>query len=194
MLIRATRTHSHYVFPRFSISVLVSVMTEKERPCIHRKIVTNLPSAVLELLPMTQERARGPASSGRRANPSSAVSATPTSQTVAAPASGVATTTVTLTEAQPTPAEETLRLTLRARPAVRWDENVVDNEGLGRKSSKRCCIFHKQRAFDESSTDSSDAEDSDGSNGEDDGNRSSKKKKIARTKKDRVPDYQRFHA
>ena len=36
------------------------------------------------------------------------------------------------------------------------DENVEDNEGLGRKSSKRCCIFHKQRDFGESSTDSSD--------------------------------------
>ena len=33
---------------------------------------------------------------------------------------------------------------------------MEDNEGLGRKSSKRCCIFHKPRAFGESSTDSSD--------------------------------------
>merc|ERR1712194_324714 len=51
--------------------------------------------------------------------------------------------------------EEVLRLTLRSRPNVTWDENVVDNEGLGRKSSKRCCIFHKQKAFGESSTESS---------------------------------------
>lgn len=64
-----------------------------------------------------------------------------------------------------------------------WDEDVVDNEGLGRKSSKRCCIFHKQRAFGESSTDSSEEEDKDG-NGH---------RKIARPKK-KVPDYQRFHA
>jgi Protein phosphatase inhibitor len=71
------------------------------------------------------------------------------------------------------------------------DEGVVDNEGLGRKSSKRCCIFHKQRAFGESSTDSSDYDDDDdkdGSNGD---------KKIARKKKGgkkKTPDHLRFHA
>ena len=76
---------------------------------------------------------------------------------------------------------EVLHLTLRGRNNVRWDESVVDNEGLGRKSSKRCCIFHKQRAFGESSTDSS----------EDEGD--GERRKIARPKK-KVPDYQRYHA
>ena len=102
----------------------------------------------------------------------------------------------TTTQAE-TEQTEVLRLTLRAPPSVRWDESTVDNEGLGRKSSKRCCIFHKQRAFGESSTDSSDAE----SGGEDDGDNSdskvspSKHRKIARPKKsDNVPDFQRFHA
>jgi hypothetical protein len=82
------------------------------------------------------------------------------------------------------------------------DENVVDNEGLGRKSSKRCCIFHKQRSFGESSTDSSDY-DSDrsgsssgtsvGAGGETKPSR--KHKKIARPKKgNKVPDSQRYHA
>lgn len=87
------------------------------------------------------------------------------------------------------------------------DENVVDNEGLGRKSSKRCCIFHKQRSFGESSTDSSDYDsDRSGSSSvssagaDDDGDkkgRSSRKpRKIARPKKGgkKVPDYQRYHA
>jgi protein phosphatase 1 regulatory subunit 11 len=113
--------------------------------------------------------------------------------------SNVTTVTETVT-ATPTESEqpEVLQLTLRAPPSVRWDESIVDNEGLGRKSSKRCCIFHKQRAFGESSTDSSDAESGDdaegGDNGEDKAS-PSKHRKIARPKKsDNVPDFQRFHA
>jgi protein phosphatase 1 regulatory subunit 11 len=101
--------------------------------------------------------------------------------------------------------DEVLTLTLRARPSVSWDNAVVDNEGMGRKSSKRCCIFHKQRPFGESSTDSSDYESAgsaaSGDDGENDGDkkpRATRKKgskKIARPKKDdQVPDYQRFHA
>ena len=48
---------------------------------------------------------------------------------------------------------------------VAWTEDMVDNEGMGKKKSKSeyyltvCCIFHKQRAFDESSSESSDASD-----------------------------------
>eukprot|EP00553_Chaetoceros_curvisetus_P010020 CAMPEP_0204619906 /NCGR_PEP_ID=MMETSP0717-20131115/6113_1 /ASSEMBLY_ACC=CAM_ASM_000666 /TAXON_ID=230516 /ORGANISM="Chaetoceros curvisetus" /LENGTH=203 /DNA_ID=CAMNT_0051633983 /DNA_START=62 /DNA_END=674 /DNA_ORIENTATION=+ len=87
------------------------------------------------------------------------------------------------------------------------DEGVLDNEGLGRKSSKRCCIFHKQRSFGESSTDSSDDDHDDDS--VDSGSSSSsgggfpsdgkkpkpKRRPIARPKKDKkVPNYQRFHA
>ncbi|KAK2753945.1 Type 1 phosphatases regulator ypi1 [Arachnomyces sp. PD_36] len=37
---------------------------------------------------------------------------------------------------------------------IRWAEDVVDNEGLGRKSSKVCCIFHKSRPAGESSSES----------------------------------------
>ncbi|KAF8206453.1 phosphatase inhibitor-domain-containing protein [Mycena galopus ATCC 62051] len=40
----------------------------------------------------------------------------------------------------------------RTRQRVAWDEDVVDNEGCGRKSSKICCIYHKPKNFDESST------------------------------------------
>ncbi|CAG8464798.1 6668_t:CDS:2 [Cetraspora pellucida] len=36
---------------------------------------------------------------------------------------------------------------------VKWDENVVDNEGMGKKKSKICCIYHRPRQFDESSSD-----------------------------------------
>merc|ERR1712130_119603 len=58
-------------------------------------------------------------------------------------------------------------LTLRLVPprrkkkkAVQWAEEVVDNENMGKKSSKKCCIFHKQRKFGEWDNDEdSDAED-----------------------------------
>ena len=72
------------------------------------------------------------------------------------------------------------------------DETVQDNEGLGRKSSKRCCIFHKQRPFGESSTESSDDSDSDSSS--DGGGSPSNLKKIAHPKSDKVPAFQRYHA
>ena len=84
------------------------------------------------------------------------------------------------------------------------DEGVIDNEGLGRKSSKRCCIFHKQRAFGESSTDSSDYDSSGSDDGKGDGDEDKKvspggnSRRIARPKgkkkKKKIPDYQRFHA
>lgn len=115
----------------------------------------------------------------------------------------VATTTMTLTETSAIPAAsetEVLRLSLVPRPTVRWDENVQDNEGLGRKSSKRCCIFHKQRDFGESSTDSSEDEidDSHESDSDKDIDKKPKalKRKIAKPKSKGtpVPDHQRFHA
>ncbi|KAH8924885.1 hypothetical protein BT69DRAFT_1217158 [Atractiella rhizophila] len=48
---------------------------------------------------------------------------------------------------------------------ITWGEEVVDNEGMGKKKSKICCIYHKPRAFDESSSgESSSDESSDGEN------------------------------
>ncbi|KAG6040835.1 hypothetical protein E4U41_006877 [Claviceps citrina] len=55
-------------------------------------------------------------------------------------------------------AQRVLRLrgeTAATGRSVQWAEDVVDNEGLGRKSSKVCCIYHKPRAVDESSDDGS---------------------------------------
>jgi hypothetical protein len=77
------------------------------------------------------------------------------------------------------------------------DENVIDNEGLGRKSSKRCCIFHRQRSFGESSTDSDYDSDRSGSSSVDGDKKKAPRKprKIARPKKEKeVPDFQRYHA
>merc|ERR1712151_500483 len=111
-----------------------------------------------------------------------------------------ATATITITETA-TLTDDMYTLHLQPRQRVTWNENVVNNEGLGRKSSKRCCIFHKQRGFGESSS-SSESESSSSSSSEDendnndgqDVNRIIKKKykRIARKKK--IPDYQRYHA
>jgi len=117
--------------------------------------------------------------------------------TMAAPIESMTTTTatLTLTETRTQQEGQVLRLTLRPPPRVTWDENVENNEGLGRKSSKRCCIFHKQRPFGESSTDSSD-EDSvgSGSSSSSGGPSKNNRRKIARPKRKKVPDFQRYHA
>nr|XP_006117340.1 E3 ubiquitin-protein ligase PPP1R11 [Pelodiscus sinensis] len=42
---------------------------------------------------------------------------------------------------------------------VEWSSDTVDNEHLGRRSSKCCCIYEKPRAFGESSTESEDEDD-----------------------------------
>ncbi|KAL2019417.1 hypothetical protein VTK56DRAFT_9622 [Thermocarpiscus australiensis] len=41
------------------------------------------------------------------------------------------------------------------RRSVQWRSDVVDNEGLNKKKSKVCCIYHRPRAIDESSDESS---------------------------------------
>ncbi|EQB53708.1 hypothetical protein CGLO_06541 [Colletotrichum gloeosporioides Cg-14] len=58
-----------------------------------------------------------------------------------------------------------------SRPSVRWAEDVVDNEGLGRKSSKVCCIYHRPKGVDESSDESSSDSSSDSDSDSDDGGR-----------------------
>jgi len=45
-----------------------------------------------------------------------------------------------------------LRGATRVRPRVVWRDDVVDNEGAGKKKSKICCIYHKPKKFDESSS------------------------------------------
>jgi protein phosphatase 1 regulatory subunit 11 len=44
------------------------------------------------------------------------------------------------------------------KPRVKWAEDTVDNSLMGKKSSKRCCIFHKVKKFGESDSDESDEE------------------------------------
>ncbi|KAG2112169.1 phosphatase inhibitor-domain-containing protein [Suillus cothurnatus] len=79
--------------------------------------------------------------------------------------------TITLLDSQPRPEDDasqpvvgTLRLRgqpRKTRQRVAWDEDVIDNEGSGKKKSKICCIYHKPRRFDESSEEESSGSDSD---------------------------------
>lgn len=76
----------------------------------------------------------------------------------AGPSSSTATTTVpqgaTPTEGSNESQQAVLRLRLTRRPRVRWTKDTHDNEHDGKKSSKSCCIYHKNRSWDESSTES----------------------------------------
>lgn len=53
----------------------------------------------------------------------------------------------------------TLKLRLKKTKTdkkVKWTNETVDNENMGKKSSKCCCIYEKPRAFGESSDESDD--------------------------------------
>jgi len=82
-------------------------------------------------------------------------------QTSAVPDSG--STVVTVDENVPTPSvtEEVIELgdRTRERPHVQWTTDTVDNENMGKKSSKCCCIYKKKKKWDEDSdSDDSDCE------------------------------------
>ena len=69
--------------------------------------------------------------------------------------------TVTTVVAAQTEAVAPTHITLklkRRRSRVRWAEDVVDNEDLCRKKSKKCCVFHRSRGLDESSDEEDDPE------------------------------------
>lgn len=51
-----------------------------------------------------------------------------------------------------------IRLTgVSSERRVRFDETAIDNEGMGRRKSKICCIYHKPREYDESSSNDTDS-------------------------------------
>merc|ERR1711971_750839 len=72
-------------------------------------------------------------------------------------------TVVTKEETDGASAPPTLRLKLKKpdekdRKKVKWTSETVDNEHLGKKRSKCCCVFVKKRAFGESDSDESDGD------------------------------------
>ncbi|KAH8159102.1 hypothetical protein CIB48_g9145 [Xylaria polymorpha] len=109
-------------------------------------------------------------------------------QVQAQPSSGSATQTQSTTPQSPAP--RILRLRGAHPPSanrVQWAEGVVDNEGLGRKKSKVCCIYHAPKAVgessDESSSDSSSGSDSDSDPDSDDkGSYDARERAIAQRK------------
>jgi len=91
-------------------------------------------------------------------------------------------------------AAPTLVLTgLRDRPGISWTEDTIDNEHLGRRSSKRCCIFHKIKRFGESDSDETDSDEGEGGTGEKD-DEGSTSDKAAAAGKMKIKNYQRHHA
>lgn len=77
----------------------------------------------------------------------------------------------TLTEPQAEPQAPILRLRGAQRnrgPRVQWAEGVVDNEGMGKKKSKVCCIYHRPKGVDESSDESSSSDSSSSSSDDSD--------------------------
>lgn len=80
----------------------------------------------------------------------------------APPAGSTVSATETITE------EENQMPTLKLRlkkpktdKRVKWTNETVDNEHLGKKSSKCCCIYEKPRAFGESSSEEDDDDECD---------------------------------
>ncbi|CAL3972873.1 hypothetical protein PZA11_004127 [Diplocarpon coronariae] len=57
-----------------------------------------------------------------------------------------------------------------AERRIQWAEDVIDNEGLNRKKSKVCCIYHAPKGIDESS-DESESDESDSDSGDEGGAR-----------------------
>lgn len=99
-----------------------------------------------------------------------------------APVASTSTTVVEQEEKKPEEGAEggepnTVKLKLKKKPSerkkVNWTEETVDNEGLGRKKSKCCCIYVKPKKFgeessgDETSDSDSDCKDCSGHHGKD---------------------------
>lgn len=71
----------------------------------------------------------------------------------------------TITNSDASPIVPTLRLRGHHQQAerrhIQWAEGVVDNEGMGKKSSKVCCIYHKPKEPGDSESEDSSSSDSD---------------------------------
>ncbi|KAH7292836.1 hypothetical protein KP509_28G001000 [Ceratopteris richardii] len=61
--------------------------------------------------------------------------------------------------AEAPPAPQVITLRLRRKKKVTWKEGTIDNEFLNKRSSKKCCIFHKEKPFDEDGSDDEDEHD-----------------------------------
>lgn len=69
------------------------------------------------------------------------------------PTNRTTTTTTTVQNDDQLPSTATIRLK-KKKKKVNWKTDTVDNEGMGKKSSKCCCVYKKPHKFGESSSDS----------------------------------------
>ncbi|KAH6780429.1 inhibitor-3 [Perilla frutescens var. hirtella] len=77
-----------------------------------------------------------------------------TSPSTAAPTATVVLDAPSSSNQQQSRITESLVLKLkRPKKKVSWKEGTVDNEFMNKKSSKKCCIFHKEKPFDEDDSD-----------------------------------------
>ncbi|KAL5776319.1 hypothetical protein ACOSP7_009245 [Xanthoceras sorbifolium] len=70
--------------------------------------------------------------------------------------SSSATNTVTLANPSSGQSQSLVLRLNRRKKKVTWKEGTVDNEFMQKKSSKKCCIFHKDKPFDEDTSDDED--------------------------------------
>eukprot|EP01040_Poterioochromonas_malhamensis_P002702 gene2702-2878_t len=96
-------------------------------------------------------------------------------------ATSTATTVVAEAKEKEREEERVLTLHLTEAKSITWADGTVDNEHMGKKSSKRCCIYHKPKAFGESDSEESDSD-------------TEKAKKDTERKEEKIKNYQRFHA
>ncbi|KAK6453956.1 type 1 phosphatases regulator YPI1 [Scheffersomyces xylosifermentans] len=82
----------------------------------------------------------------------------------------------------------------KKKAKVQWTEDVIDNEDMGKKKTKICCIFHPQRNFDEgtdsdhSHSSSSDESDQSGDEGGTNDKLGTKKDPVKGPKKEVSPN------
>lgn len=77
------------------------------------------------------------------------------------PESSSGSTVTVIEETSESPLQQRLVLKLKkpkSEKKVQWDESAVDNEFMGKKTSKCCCIYSKPKMFGDSSSES-DSED-----------------------------------
>eukprot|EP00892_Ulva_mutabilis_P000605 jgi/Ulvmu1/10545/UM064_0083.1 len=63
---------------------------------------------------------------------------------------------VTIPPSQPEESVGVMHLALapkRRKKTIKWSDDTVDNEDLGKKKSKKCCVFHARRQFGDWSDD-----------------------------------------
>lgn len=74
-----------------------------------------------------------------------------TAEGTAAGSQTVVQTVVQTEEEAEQPSTASVALKKPKSKGIKWDESTaIDNEHMGKKSSKICCIYHKPREYDES--------------------------------------------